>query len=183
MGCKAIPVASSDTALRLSSSPSLRIRRTARLLISTWASSLKTLSFHWEAGHSARTVAIACSTLAAHWQHQAHQCDFSATFFSTHPEVFAPSLRGFGGGKQLQIFCYLCGFQDKSSNNCKASNRRFLPLERGRGFDRQKRPTHLHLLISTRTDAVWVTSAPVQAVKPQPVLLSVKYFLQYSHIQ
>lgn len=109
MGCRAIPVATSDTAQHLFSSPGPHDRQPARLLISTWADSLKTLSFHWEAKHSAEIASIAWSTLAACLQLQALQFTISVIFFSTYFKVFTSFLRVFEGGKQLQIFCYFCG--------------------------------------------------------------------------
>lgn len=78
--------------------------------------------------------------------------------------------------KTANIFISV-GSRTKSPDNCKVSNKISLPLEGGRGFDRQQRSTHLPVLIAMRTDAICVTSAPAQTVKPQPELLSVKYFL------
>lgn len=161
MGCRAIPVATSDTVLYPSSSPSPHVRRPARLMISTWANSLKTLSFHWEAKRSAKTAAVACSALAAHWQLQAPQFDFSAIFFLHTPQSIFPISKGFWRREttaNILLFVQVPG--QKYPSSCKASNKRFLPLEGGRGFHRQKRPTHLPVLISMRTDAVQVTSAP-----------------------
>lgn len=144
---------------------------------------IKTLSFHWEVKHSAKSVAASCSTLAACWQLQASQFNFSAGFFPPRTsQVSTPSLRGFGGGGNNCKYFFV-NSRTKFPNNCKAPTKMFLPLEGGRGFDRQQMPTHLPVLISMRTDAVHVTPAPAQSIKPQPELLSVKYFLWYSHVQ